>query len=76
VNGLRCPVYAVDVLFGLVILVIGLALVIAPIATARLANHLRFVPLPLRSTRAQYRWYRMFGSVIALTGAVVAAAVG
>ena len=62
-------------LFGLLLLVIGLALVVVPIATARLANHLRFVPVPVRSTRAQYRWYRSFGSVIALTGAVVAAAV-
>jgi hypothetical protein len=60
------------VAFGIWVLLIGLAIVVAPIATARFANHVRFVPLPVRSTPAQYRWYRGFGAVIALTGAAIA----
>jgi hypothetical protein len=65
-------VYGVGVLLGIWLLVIGLALVVAPIATARRANYLRHVPVPVRPTRSQYRWYRGVGSVIALTGAVIA----
>jgi hypothetical protein len=61
--------------FGIWMLAIGLAIVVAPIATARLANRLRHVPVPVRPTQSQYRWYRGFGSVIALTGAVIAAVV-
>jgi hypothetical protein len=63
------------VLFGIWMFVIGLALVVAPIATARVANQLRHVPVPVRPTVSQYRWYRGLGSVIALTGAVIIAVV-
>jgi hypothetical protein len=57
------------VVVGLFLVVVGALLAAVPLATARAANALRFVPYSRGA--AAIRWYRATGVVVVAAGVVV-----
>ena len=58
------------VVWGVLLLVIGLLFAVTPLGVARVTGHVRYVPYPRSPTTQQMRYFRIAGLVIAAGGAV------
>jgi len=59
------------VVWGVFLLVFGMAFTLAPLSVARAAGHIRFVPHPQSPSREQMRYFRVAGLVAAAAGVAV-----
>jgi hypothetical protein len=61
----------VAVVWGVVLVVFGLAFSLQPLGVARLTSYFRFVPYPASPSREQMLYFRAAGLAITLAGRLV-----
>jgi hypothetical protein len=59
------------VVWGVLLLVFGVAFALAPLSVARVTGYFRFVPYPSSPSSHQMRYFRLAGLVIAAAGLVL-----